>query len=76
MEEITHIREENIAKLERIRMLSAKQTTSLCSHPNIAATVVLEKQIINQDTIRRQLTEASNSSNYTNKSSNKEDFVS
>ena len=62
LEEITHIREENIAKLERIRMLSDKQ--------------VLEKQIINQDTIRRQLTKASKSSNYTNKSSNKEDFAS
>ena len=62
LEEITHIREENIAKLERIRMLSDKQ--------------VLEKQIINQDTIRRQLTEASKSSNYTNKLSNKEDFAS
>ena len=62
LEEITHIKEENIAKLERIRMLSYKQ--------------VLEKQIINQYTIRRQLTEASKSSNYTNKSSNKEDFAS
>ena len=62
LEEITHIRQENIAKLARIRMLSDKQ--------------VLEKQIINQDTIRRQLTEASKSSNYTNKSSNKEGFAS
>ena len=50
-EEISRIREENIPKLERIRMLLENQTTSLCSHAVMPDTVVLKRQIINQDTI-------------------------
>ena len=32
-------------------MLSEGQTTSFCSHANIADTAVLKRQIINKDTI-------------------------
>ena len=45
-EEITLIREKNIAKLERKRKLSDKQTTSLCSHANIADTAAFKNKLL------------------------------